>query len=136
MLKALNGCYKRLLPVSARFLSAEPVKTQQPPKTAEPPKKTPEGKRTYGNISDQDRIFSNLYRDEDPFLKAALKRVLTFHYKPHTIGRLVPDQGNIGLSTRIHHRRGQKIRSPRTWRRWFPFRHEILFHAEKERRPA
>lgn len=30
--------------------------------------------RAYGNLSDQDRIFTNLYKDEDPFVKGALKR--------------------------------------------------------------
>jgi len=30
--------------------------------------------RFYGGISDQDRIFTNLYRDGDPFIKGALKR--------------------------------------------------------------
>ncbi len=70
---------KGLVPgVASRLLSAEPVtgpKKQEPPKTAPPPSKTEGGKRTYGNISDQDRIFTNLYRDEDPFIKGALKRV-------------------------------------------------------------
>ncbi|CAI2368267.1 unnamed protein product [Moneuplotes crassus] len=30
--------------------------------------------RTYGNLQDQDRIFTNLYRDGDPFIDGALKR--------------------------------------------------------------
>ena len=30
--------------------------------------------RTYGGLSDQDRIFTNLYRDGDPFIEGALKR--------------------------------------------------------------
>ena len=30
--------------------------------------------RTYGNLQDQDRIFTNVYCDEDPFMKGALKR--------------------------------------------------------------
>jgi NADH dehydrogenase (ubiquinone) flavoprotein 1 len=33
------------------------------------------GKRTYGNLKDQDRIFTNLYKDGDPFVEGALKRV-------------------------------------------------------------
>jgi hypothetical protein len=32
-------------------------------------------KRTYGNLKDQDRIFTNLYRDQSPWLDGALKRV-------------------------------------------------------------
>ena len=30
--------------------------------------------RFYGGISDQDRIFTNLYKDQDPFIDGALKR--------------------------------------------------------------
>uniref|UniRef100_Q5DM84 NADH dehydrogenase [ubiquinone] flavoprotein 1, mitochondrial n=2 Tax=Nyctotherus ovalis TaxID=70075 RepID=Q5DM84_NYCOV len=36
--------------------------------------KAEEKPRSYGNISDQDRIFSNLYKDQDPFINGALKR--------------------------------------------------------------
>jgi hypothetical protein len=32
-------------------------------------------KKTYGGLKDQDRIFTNLYRDGDPFIEGALKRV-------------------------------------------------------------
>ena len=32
-------------------------------------------KTSYGNLKDQDRIFTNLYGDQDPFLKGAIKRV-------------------------------------------------------------
>ena len=35
--------------------------------------------RTYGGLKDQDRIFTNLYRDGDPFIEGALKRVLLFY---------------------------------------------------------
>ena len=31
-------------------------------------------RRAYGNLKDQDRIFTNLYRDQEPWLPAALKR--------------------------------------------------------------
>ena len=30
--------------------------------------------RSYGNLSDQDRIFTNVYKDQDPFIKGAMKR--------------------------------------------------------------
>lgn len=30
--------------------------------------------KTYGNLQDQDRIFTNLYRDGDPFIEGAFKR--------------------------------------------------------------
>jgi hypothetical protein len=31
--------------------------------------------RVYGGLKDQDRIFTNLYKDGDPFIDGALKRV-------------------------------------------------------------
>ena len=30
--------------------------------------------RSYGNLSDQDRIFTNLYKDQSPWIDGALKR--------------------------------------------------------------
>ena len=30
--------------------------------------------RTYGNLKDQDRIFTNLYCDDDPYIKGAMRR--------------------------------------------------------------
>jgi hypothetical protein len=41
--------------------------------------------RTYGNLKDSDRIFTNLYRDGSPWIDGALKRVRTMM----TLGRLV-----------------------------------------------
>ena len=35
-----------------------------------------EAKTTFGNLKDQDRIFTNLYGDGDPYINGALKRVL------------------------------------------------------------
>ena len=35
-------------------------------------------KTSYGGLKDQDRIFTNLYRDQDPLLKGALKRVCNY----------------------------------------------------------
>jgi len=32
-------------------------------------------KRSHGGLKDQDRIFTNVYRDGDPFIEGALKRV-------------------------------------------------------------
>lgn len=34
------------------------------------------GKRVYGGLKDQDRIFTNLYKDETPFIEGAMKRVM------------------------------------------------------------
>jgi hypothetical protein len=36
-------------------------------------------KKVYGGLKDSDRIFTNLYKDEDPFIEGALKRV-KFNY--------------------------------------------------------
>jgi NADH dehydrogenase (ubiquinone) flavoprotein 1 len=34
----------------------------------------PSRHRSYGNLKDQDRIFTNLYKDESPWIDGALKR--------------------------------------------------------------
>ena len=34
--------------------------------------------KTYGNLKDSDRIFTNVYKDTDPYISGALRRVL-FH---------------------------------------------------------
>lgn len=39
--------------------------------------------RVYGNLKDQDRIFTNLYREQSPFLEDALKRVSYFGTNLH-----------------------------------------------------
>ena len=31
-------------------------------------------RKTYGNLKDSDRIFTNLYRDGDPFINGAMRR--------------------------------------------------------------
>jgi hypothetical protein len=33
-------------------------------------------KKTFGGLKDHDRIYTNLYRDGDPFIEGALKRVM------------------------------------------------------------
>jgi len=39
-------------------------------------------KRSHGGLKDQDRIFTNVYRDGDPFVEGALKRVkIKTHFK-------------------------------------------------------
>jgi hypothetical protein len=32
-------------------------------------------KKVHGGLKDSDRIFTNVYRDDDPFIEGALKRV-------------------------------------------------------------
>lgn len=34
------------------------------------------GRFMYGNLKDSDRIFTNVYKDGDPYIKGALKRVV------------------------------------------------------------
>ena len=46
------------------------------------------GRQFYGNLKDSDRIFTNVYKDADPYINGALKRVMLIHYA----GRLVPNQ--------------------------------------------
>jgi hypothetical protein len=46
-----------------------------PPPAAATPPTTPTPQRSYGNLKDKDRIFTNLYGEHDIFLKGALKRV-------------------------------------------------------------
>jgi hypothetical protein len=43
-------------------------------------------KYLYGNLKDSDRIFTNVYKDGDPFIGGALKRVILYQ----SSGRLVP----------------------------------------------
>jgi len=31
--------------------------------------------KTYGNLKDADRIFTNVYKDTDPYIKGAVRRV-------------------------------------------------------------
>ena len=35
--------------------------------------------RSYGGLKDQDRIFTNIYKDDDPFIDGALRRVIKFN---------------------------------------------------------
>lgn len=38
------------------------------------------GKFLYGNLKDSDRIFTNVYKDGDPYINGALKRVIFLAY--------------------------------------------------------
>jgi len=46
---------------------------------------TPIRHRTYGNLSDQDRIFTNVYNDKDAFINGAMKRG-DWHNTKHILG--------------------------------------------------
>jgi hypothetical protein len=43
------------------------------------------GKKVHGGLKDQDRIFTNLYKDGDPFVDGALKRVNSFTINAYSI---------------------------------------------------
>ncbi len=34
--------------------------------------------RSYGGLKDQDRIFTNLYNDDDPYIEGAIRRVIVY----------------------------------------------------------
>jgi len=36
--------------------------------------------KTYGNLKDADRIFTNVYKDTDPYIKGAMRRVIFLDY--------------------------------------------------------
>ena len=57
--------------------------------------------KTYGKLRDQDRIFTNVYKDTDPYIQGALRRVFRFVFRvigirPRTSSRMDP----TGSSTR------------------------------------
>lgn len=39
------------------------------------------GQFLYGNLKDSDRIFTNVYKDGDPYINGALKRVTLFLFR-------------------------------------------------------
>lgn len=39
------------------------------------------GRFSYGNLKDSDRIFTNVYRDGDPYINGALKRVSIYLFR-------------------------------------------------------
>lgn len=57
--------------------------------------------RTYGNLKDADRIFTNVYKDSDPYIKGALRRVLKETYRVTGTGpRISFSTATTGSSTR------------------------------------
>jgi hypothetical protein len=59
--------------------------------------------RAYGGLKDQDRIFTNIYRDEDPFLESAMKRV-KFKVILKFLGGLASNERYNSKRTRLDHR--------------------------------
>lgn len=44
------------------------------------------GRYTYGGLKDADRIFTNVYKDADPYINGALKRVIVKLFREIGIG--------------------------------------------------
>ncbi|CAI0627258.1 unnamed protein product [Linum tenue] len=61
------------LPLAFRSLSTQAASNASTPQPPSPPPPPPE-KTHFGGLSDEDRIFTNLYGLHDPFLKGAMKR--------------------------------------------------------------
>ena len=76
-------------------------------------------------LKDEDRIFTNLYGQEDWRLDGARKR-----------RRVGQHQGPHRPRPRHHHRHGQGVRAARARRGRLPGRHQVVLHAQGERRPA
>ena len=57
--------------------------------------------RSYGNLKDSDRIFTNLYKDDDPFIAGALRRVILLVLLINTIIRA------IGIKPKTFYQMGQ-----------------------------
>lgn len=55
--------------------------------------------KTYGNLKDSDRIFTNVYKDSDPYIKGALRRVfIPFYFREIGIEpRILSQTVQIGL---------------------------------------
>lgn len=47
------------------------------------------GRFLYGNLKDSDRIFTNVYKDGDPYINGALKRVTHFLFREIGIVRRI-----------------------------------------------
>lgn len=52
-------------------------------------KSTAFGRFLYGNLKDSDRIFTNVYKDGDPYINGALKRVIEFIFRVIGIERKI-----------------------------------------------
>ncbi|CAI0381047.1 unnamed protein product [Linum tenue] len=62
------------LPLALRSFSTQAASNASTPQPPSPPPPPPPEKTHFGGMSDEDRIFTNLYGLHDPFLKGAMKR--------------------------------------------------------------
>jgi hypothetical protein len=70
--KSLNSLKNRFLKGNSKFSFSTVTPAGGNVQTTSGPKKT------HGGLSDADRIFTNVYRDGDPFIEGAIKRVKKF----------------------------------------------------------
>ena len=57
--------------------------------------------KTYGNLKDCDRIFTNVYKDTDPYIQGALRRVLIPLFREiGTAPKISSPMDPIGSSTK------------------------------------
>ena len=60
------------------------------------------GRYAYGNLKDSDRIFTNVYRDGDPYIEGALKRVRVYSLRETGIVlRTSSPTASTGSSTKL-----------------------------------
>jgi hypothetical protein len=87
----------------ARFAETAKPEAAKTPAPPTPPPPAPE-KKSYGNLKDKDRIFTNIYGDRDPFLQGALKRVsISICIVTDSIGRLVQNKTDHQQRCRLDH---------------------------------
>lgn len=48
--------------------------------------------KTYGNLKDSDRIFTNVYKDSDPYINGALRRVNIISFRETGTGPKISSQ--------------------------------------------
>jgi hypothetical protein len=59
--------------------------------------------KTYGKLKDSDRIFTNVYKDTDPYINGALRRVSISRYREiGIVQRTFSLMGLIGLSIKLN----------------------------------
>lgn len=57
--------------------------------------------KTYGSLKDSDRIFTNVYRDSDPYINGALRRVKYTIFRGTGIAlKISSSTATTGLSTK------------------------------------
>ena len=69
--------------------------------------------KTYGNLKDADRIFTNVYKDSDPYISGALRRVSSLRLRATgTAPRISSPTGPTGSSTKSNFRDSEEEVAP------------------------